>query len=197
VQTLDLKLAACYVHGGVATDTRLLHEHHREPRGYGGADKSSNIVWLCGSCHDIIHRMDRWSRSGKQGLVSDLAVRYLPDVPAARKRLLELVAVASKTAHEFNPEEIPDVEHAHIVVQLHVPRDLHRKLKLLAYSHTNPNGRRVGLYHYIMNILQNHVALTQNRALKQIPPEKLFGVGEAAVEIAETPVPSGRRVKNL
>ena len=171
-----LHYAPCYVHGGEAVDTRLLHEHHKVPQGYGGKDEPSNRVWLCGSCHDHLHRLAQYLLSGKQGLASDLAVQIFPAMPAARQRLQELAKTAAKAQQEYVPhfgdtEEEDDV----VIVALHMPRSLHAQLKTLASNHSNKNSkRRVGLYRYIMTVLRNHVKVANVTVGTAAKPEKLY-----------------------
>jgi len=174
-----IQTANCHVHGGDQIDTRLLHEHHIVPRGYGGEDTSTNTVWLCGSCHDIIHRMAHWINTKKTGLAKDLAMQYIPRRPAARDRLFELAQTVAKAMTEFSPEigELDDEDDL-VIVQLHIPASLHRKLKTLAsnYKHSN-SGRKMGLYKYITNVLRNHVRVATYQPTVNTESE-LYGVKE-------------------
>ena len=66
------QLAKCYVHGGNSVDTRLLHEHHKHPEGYGGEDTPENRIWLCASCHDILHRIAQMVLKNKGGVAGQI-----------------------------------------------------------------------------------------------------------------------------
>lgn len=173
----SIQTAVCHVHGGDPVDTRLLHEHHVVPRGYGGEDEPSNTVWLCGSCHDIIHRMAHWLNTKKTGLAKDLAMQYIPRRPGARKRLLDLAQTVAEAMTEFTPQigELDDEDDL-VIVQLHMPASLHRKLKTLASNHKNPNSnRKLGLYKYILNVLRNHVRVATYQPTVNSEQE-IFGI---------------------
>ena len=36
-----------------------IHVHHRKFRSQGGDDLESNLLWLCGTCHDEVHGIHR------------------------------------------------------------------------------------------------------------------------------------------
>lgn len=176
--TASIQTACCYVHGGDPVDTRLLHEHHVVPQGYGGEDDASNTVWLCGSCHDIVHRMAHWFNNKKEGLAKDLAMQYIPRMPAARERLISLSRIVAQAMNDYVPEigEF-DNEDDLVIVQLHVPASLHKKLKTLAADFRQPNSKRkMGLYKYIVNVLRNHVRVATYQAPGAAPPDRLYDV---------------------
>jgi len=174
----SIQTAKCYVHGGDPVDTRLLHEHHVVPQGYGGEDDPTNTVWLCGSCHDIVHRMAHWFNSKKEGLAKDLAMQYIPRMPAARERLMELARTVAQAMNDYVPEigEF-DNEDDTVIMQLHVPASLHKKLKTLAADLRQPNTKRkMGLYKYVVNVLRNHVRVATYQAPGPSSADKLFDV---------------------
>lgn len=171
-----ISYASCYVHGGDKVDTRLLHEHHKVPQGYGGSDTPDNRVWLCGGCHDHTHRIAQYLLSGKEGLASDLSRQAFPGSPAARQRLHELAKVAAKAQQEYIPKEgATEEEDDVVIVQLYMPRSLHSKLKTLAGSHVNKKSkRRVGLYNYILTVLRNHVRVANVMTARNADPQVLY-----------------------
>lgn len=187
----NVKIASCYVHQNVKVDTRLLHKHHKHPQGYGGTDDPDNLVWLCGSCHDVLHRLAYMINNGKSGPARDLAAQY-QDMqnlsPAGRHRLLDLsstVAAAMRGAL-YTPEVSPDlVEETErkIIVSLHLPAKLHGALKAEASKYTNPvSGRRMGLYRYIERVLHNHVAVASNSPAAREDPRKFYAVENPSKE---------------
>lgn len=171
-------IATCYIHRGNPVDTRLLHEHHVDPQGMGGADTPENKIWLCASCHDAVHRLSHLIKGGKSGVANDIAVQYLPNSPAARERLKTLATKVSRAMADFDPD-YDDENTAPVIVQLHLPRKLHSQLKTLAASHSNKKSKkRVGLYNYITNVLVNHARVAINTPGRAKSPEVRFGVAE-------------------
>jgi hypothetical protein len=172
--------ATCYVHAGPPIDTRLLHEHHKHPKGYGGGDERDNLVWLCGSCHDLVHRLAHYFKSGKTGLVSDLAQEYQAAQnlsPAARHRLLELAQLVAKSMDSFVPEEFENMEQEDtVLVQIPLPRSIHLQAKHLAAQYKNPGGKRqMGLYRYLSKVLVNHVRMVSGAPMRAKDPARAFG----------------------
>lgn len=174
------KTASCHVCAGAPVDTRLLHEHHMHPKGYGGSDDPENLVWLCGSCHDLVHRLSHFLRSKKTGLVRDLAQQYQESrglSPAGRHRLLKLADVVAEamTTHTPTFEELEEDEGGTILVQIPLPKSIHAKAKVLAASHTNPkSGRRMGLYKYLRRVVINHVTLATNAPMLAQEPRRYY-----------------------
>lgn len=151
-------LGVCFVHRGNPVSTLLLHNHHVVPQGYGGQDVDSNTCWLCATCHDVLHKLAIYVRHNKKGLAQDLAQQHLPHSPKARERFWDLVKVAADAADTFIPEAGDDADDTPILMSLRVPRDLHKRLKILAGERTHAkSGRRVGLYRYCLEVLQKHV----------------------------------------
>jgi len=148
----------CHVHGGNPVDIRLLHEHHIKPKGYGGEDTGENLIWLCASCHDLVHRMSHMYTTEKRGIANDLAVQYLPGSPAARKRLQVLVAEVANSMKDYVPELEDGDEDDTVIVTLHLPRKVHHRLKTCAADHS------MGLYKYIYRVLKNNVTVQLHSA---------------------------------
>lgn len=170
------------MHRGNPVSTKLLHRHHVTPQGFGGADTEGNTVWLCASCHDLLHRLANFVLSKKNGLAQDLANQYLPNSPAARQRLWKLVKEAATAMETHIPEAGEDEE---ILLSLSIPRSLHHQLKTLAqdYFHSK-SGRRVGLYRYCVEVLTKHVGVKLGKPGAR--ENELFGgPGLSAAEPAE------------
>jgi hypothetical protein len=182
-----IELASCFVHGGNPVDTRLLHLHHRIPLGYGGLDEPDNRRWLCGSCHDHVHRLSYLMIRGQSGVAHDLAMQAFPTTPSIRVRLLDLVTTAAEAMKKHAPSNNPEQEQDEVVVmQLHLPKSLHRRLKTLAATHTHPkSGRKVGLYRYCLTILQNHCKVAETESLPQATTQRLYRY-EPQTETAST-----------
>ncbi len=180
--------ASCYVHRGPPIDTRLLHEHHKHPKGYGGGNERDNLVWLCGSCHDLVHRLAHYIKSNKKGLVSDLSQQYQTAQnlsPAGRQRLLELAQLVAKSAADFVPGELDDMEQEDtVLVQIPLPRSVHLQAKLLASQYKNPGGRQMGLYKYLSTVLINHVRMVGASPMRARDPNKAFGVDSSDSELS-------------
>lgn len=51
----------CEAHVADGCTGRAEHAHHRRMRSHGGSDDPSNLVALCGACHDHIHLNPAWS----------------------------------------------------------------------------------------------------------------------------------------
>jgi 5-methylcytosine-specific restriction endonuclease McrA len=39
------------------------HAHHKRRRSQGGEDTPANLMWLCGDCHESIHRNIKWAEA--------------------------------------------------------------------------------------------------------------------------------------
>lgn len=166
------QIARCHVHGGNPISTKLLHRHHVVPQGYGGPDTEANTVWICASCHDLLHRMAHFVLSKKQGIAQDLASQHLPNSPAARQRLWKLTASAANAMQTHIPEAGESSEE--ILMSLSVPRALHHRLKTLAQDHFHAkSGRRVGLYRYCVEVLKKHVEVKMMKSGAK--EEELYG----------------------
>jgi hypothetical protein len=175
------KMGQCYVHKGPVVDTRLLHEHHKHPKGYGGSNDPDNLVWLCGSCHDLVHRLAHYIRRGKSGLVSDLAQQYQAAQnlsPAGRHRLLELAHLVATSMDTFIPEDMEEFdEEDTVLVQIPLPRTIHKTAKYLASCYKNSgSGRQMGLYRYLSIVITNHVLLAGSTKIHNKNPNKLYVV---------------------
>lgn len=148
----------CHIHGGADTDRSFFVPHHVVPRAYGGPDHESNIVWLCASCHTLLHQIAVKMVWKKRGEALDLASRYpfLVNSPKRQKELLRLagIAASSQIQHQSSGE-IPEAGQKVKTVRLslEVPEWLHHHLKTLAKQ------RECGLYRYCLSVLENHAML--------------------------------------
>jgi hypothetical protein len=153
--------------------------HHVHPEGYGGDDGPENRIHICASCHDVLHKIAEAFYAGKMGKGQDLAQQYLPNEPAKRTRLLQLSNKASQAKKEWLARTggVPDIDDTEetVSVQLDVPKGLHHRLKTLAYSHSHRDGRRTGLYKYILEVLKNHALIALNSG-GTASEAKLYGV---------------------
>jgi len=53
-----MRLDFCVACGGKAD----LHDHHLVPHALNGPDIETNVITLCGECHNLIHDRDiRWN----------------------------------------------------------------------------------------------------------------------------------------
>jgi hypothetical protein len=103
--------------------------------------------------------------SGKYGIAQDLIGQYLPTQPAARERIQDLVEVAVKSMKDYVPSIEEDGEDR-VVMQLHVPRRIHSRLKTLSAD------QKVGLYRYTLAVLERHTQVAND---PYINPSAKFG----------------------
>jgi len=167
----------CHIHGGSDVGKNLLVKHHVHPQGFGGPDVPSNIVFICASCHDLLHKIAEALYSKNQGKATDLANQYLPNDPRRRSVLLKLSTTAATAKRDYlekNPNYVPEdpsegeIEERTIQVALHLPESLHQRLKVKASDYTHPKtGRKVGLYRYIEEILKAHVEMENITSTRQ------------------------------
>jgi hypothetical protein len=189
-----IQTASCFVHKSVAVDVRLLHEHHKQPKGFGGGEEGENKVWLCGSCHGVLHNLAHFINSGKQGLANDLAMQYqtMQNLsPAGRVRLLDLASTASQAMLDFDPDLDDESDEDTVIVQLRLTRKLHGRLKEQASNYINPkSGRQMGLYNYITRVLENHIRVATLTPRRRKNESEFFGndgvIEMATAETAET-----------
>ncbi len=165
----------CYIHGGEDVGPRLLVIHHKHPTGWGGKDVPENKISICASCHDLLHKIAESFFAKKRGVGADLANQYLPNDPRRRQLLLQLAnqaATAKRDYYANHPDEVPEIEDNSdtVMVSLEISRGLHHRLKTLSSGYQHENGRKVGLYRYIVEVLKNHA--------------KMKGAGDAQPELA-------------
>ena len=64
---LDASTHTCRCVGSHVPKPRLLHEHHKVPLSWGGADTRDNTVALCPTAHANVHRLlVEWTRARSQ-----------------------------------------------------------------------------------------------------------------------------------
>jgi hypothetical protein len=166
----------CHVHGGQQVSRQLLVEHHKHPTGFGGPDIPDNIVLICATCHDLLHKIAEAMYYKKEGKAIDLANQYLPNDPRRRTLLLALsnqAAAAKREYYETHTDEVPEdpdeVEERMVRVGLEMEESLHQRLKIKADDFTHPEtGRKVGLYRYILEVLRAHVG-NDNKPVRNAP----------------------------
>lgn len=171
----------CYIHGGEDVLPALLVEHHVHPTGYGGPDTPDNIVHICATCHDLLHKAERAICSGKSWKAIDMVMNYLPNQPNKRELLYQLAlkAAEARAAHLERGIDVEDLDSEEDVVmmQLELPAGLHHRLKTLASSYKHRNGRRLGLYRYVLMVLKGHV-LERTRLKIDHAFEEVKGFGD-------------------
>lgn len=150
-----------------------MHEHHRNPRAFGGGNETENLVWLCTSCHTLLHRLAPMFMSGKAGLVNDYIEQYLPDDPQARVLFKDLIQDVVKASIAFGDKELDKDDL--VTMQIKIPRTLHSLLKTIAMDFTHKSGRPMGLYSLCV------------AALKKFAMTEMFGFTNQQVDIVEQP----------
>lgn len=164
--------AQCWVHRQETVSVLFLHEHHKRPQAYGGEDDPGNLIWLCTGCHDLLHRLATMSSSGRGGEVQDALSTYLPEYPAARERLGELVrlVVEAKLTHsaELATGEADDTL---VEATVQFSRTVQAKLKALSQDWVHSSGRRGGLSAYLAAVLTHH-ALNGGVLPAQVDPDQ-------------------------
>jgi hypothetical protein len=157
----------CHIHGGQEAPKNAFVPHHVCPTSYGGSNTPDNIIYICATCHDILHKAAEALFSGNIGRASELVGGLYPNEPRIRKELLHYAnrtAKAKLAWKERNRERgIPDAGEVDadtdtVKVQLDIPRWIHHRLKTMASDHHHPNGRKVGLYAFILKVLEAKVS---------------------------------------
>lgn len=140
----------CYVHG-----TNLpragANEHHIVPQAAGGTDDPSNLVWLCATCHNVLHRCEEHLQAGRAGVVRDIISSAYTGA-RSRSRMERLVQEAAKA---FAAADEAGVAGDGI---LEIPRALFDLLKMAARETKDPQtGRRASVQGYVLRLIQGHL----------------------------------------
>lgn len=145
-----MKWVSCYI-CKQNKPRKLAHEHHKVPRAAGGQDTRENLVFLCPTCHDNLHRFAEMIVGGKVNEALDLVgLEYRS--PAPRARSIEL---AKLVAQSFS---IPGMEEkAEVTISVTLPRELVGRLKVLASEHTTDKGRAYGVPKFAALILTQYL----------------------------------------
>jgi hypothetical protein len=150
-------VASCWVHRQKTVPLLFLHEHHKHPQAYGGEDDPTNLIWLCTECHDLLHRLATMNTSGRGGEVQDALSLYLPEYPAARERLSELIHNVLEAKAAFGSElATGEASDTPIDLTVTISRSIHAKLKALSQDWVHQSGRRSGLAAYAAAVLTAH-----------------------------------------
>lgn len=147
-------MPCCYIHDDVVQAADLLVVHHMHPTAFGGPDIPENRCFLCASCHDVLHKAEPKVSRGKSGYAIDMLDRFLPNQPARRARLWQLIqAAAAARQQQSRDTSIPEAGEPTetVLLSLEVPRWLHHLLKQLALESNS------GLYRYCARVLEQHV----------------------------------------
>jgi hypothetical protein len=153
-----MQQVTCYVHQGVI-QREFAHEHHKKPRAAGGDDSKDNLVWLCPSCHDNMHRIATMLLSGNREKADSLAHNGYKNV-RARRRLFELseyVAAAMQRKRDGEEDAIPELQR--VTMDLPVPLvDALKQLARSCGSRTKDGKRkkRTGFAKYMQAVLRQH-----------------------------------------
>lgn len=174
----------CYVHQGESHTREEMQTHHVVPQAYGGGDDSENLVLICSSSHDLLHRVAHKIYANKSGEGKDIIARYLPDNPARQERLWKLAASVARARRDHaRTTEIPEAgveaeDQATVMVSLDVPDWLHHRLKTLSIG--------TGLAKYCLKVLENHALVATQKPGAE--PRELFG-GPATKPPTDAPNP--------
>lgn len=128
------------------------HVHHRNPRHAGGSDAATNLVWLCATCHQLVHRGAQMVKANRKGDMADLAMLTFP-APAPRQRFLEVVqqeVEASAHAKEAG------IGRKDVVVEVPIPREDYERLKRLV-SDYKANGKKLSISNFVARLVLAHV----------------------------------------
>lgn len=68
--------------------SQVANHHHIHPRAFGGPDTPENMAWMCGSHHDLLHRMAEHIVHGRRGRAVDLVDLEFPLSPVFRERAM-------------------------------------------------------------------------------------------------------------
>lgn len=144
-------LVPCYVEGKNYPRAGC-HVHHKNPRHAGGSDAASNLIWLCATCHQLVHRAAQMLKANRKGTAADLAMVSFAS-PASRQRFLEIVnteveaSIAAKEAGTGSDE---------IIVEVPIPRADYVRLKLLVADY-KAGGKKVSISDFVARLVLSHL----------------------------------------
>lgn len=145
---------SCFVEGKVYPRAGC-HVHHRNPRHAGGTDSSSNLVWLCATCHQLVHRASQMIKAGRSGSAADLADTTFPS-PKQRQRFLEIVREEISASLEAEENGRGS---ATILMEIPIPREEYNKLKELIRA--RQGKKKVSIATYCAGVLLTHIHRNQ------------------------------------
>ena len=138
-------LVTCWICQGTEA-SQVANLHHKTPRAFGGDDSPDNLVWLCSSHHNLLHRMAEHLVKGRVGRACDLADITFPSSPGSRQRVFNLAQAAAK-AQQSHEESVGDITPKKVNITLEP--DLYIELKARSID------RGVPLSRYLVRILEN------------------------------------------
>lgn len=118
-------------------------DHHRVPRAFGGTDDKANRVWLCGSCHGRLHRVQAFIIKGQQASAFGVCKSIFPTDGEARGRLWTLAVEAAEAEREAKEGFASHKTHHKVTLKLEV--DLWALVKAQAKDHKMPASRYAAL----------------------------------------------------
>lgn len=105
-----------------------LDTHHRKPQSAGGGDDAANLIQICQSCHQFIHRLVHLLRKGDTQRIAHLLNSNYQDKPKkVHDLLVDLAATAMK---EEDAHVRTDESEVNIPLKLLLP--VYTKLRELA-----------------------------------------------------------------
>jgi len=147
---MGVQLVTCYICKQLKP-RKLAHEHHKVPRAAGGKDTKDNLVYLCPTCHDNLHRFAEMISNGKSSEAVDLATLEYK-APAVRSRSMKLAQLVAKSF------AIPGLdERAETEVRVTLPTELVKRLRVLASEHPGDRGRPLGVPKFAALILTQYL----------------------------------------
>lgn len=149
------QMVKCWVDGKVFPKA-LTNEHHVHPQEAGGADVQENLVDLCPTCHQTLHRLSEMYLKGKMGQAKDFAAIIFPTDVAARERILHLTSEAARHLQEFR-EITPKAALAETSVTIEFDSFDYARLQSLARDYKTPDGRRGTVPAYIRALVLRHL----------------------------------------
>jgi len=144
-------LVSCYIEGR-GYPRAACHIHHKNPRHAGGSDAESNLVFLCATCHQLVHRAAQMVKANRRGEALDLAsITFVS--PAARQRFL---AVVNTEVEESALAAEKGIGKDEIIVEMPIPRKEYAQLKLLV-SDYRAGGKKLSISAFCAHVVLAHV----------------------------------------
>lgn len=112
----------------------LKNEHHKVPQAFGGTDDYENLITLCPTCHQTLHRIaEMWFNPKRQGKMEYTMLSYAtnncPNNSNALSFLRELVQCAYTAEYEYKKGNV--VEYSEDQISFVLPQ---KYKKLFAQS---------------------------------------------------------------
>jgi len=137
----------CYVHG-TKVPRAAANSHHVTPQAAGGTH--GETVWVCASCHTVLHRISEQMVQGKTGVANDIANQYAP-TPAMRRRLMRLVDSSATSMQAVNEGEIPGRDE--VIIQVALPAEVAKRFKLMV-GDIRISGRKIGVSRFLRLLIE-------------------------------------------